>query len=110
MPKIDEITLVLIVAVLAMIIGVHNKTNTQKEIDAEKLSYIITDNHDLSFASDGIINQNKLKDIQKMNYEELKNYLNVKNDFCIYIEDGNGNIILAKGSSKLNRDGIYCRE
>ena len=108
--KIDELMLVLIVAVIVMIAFSYNKTNASKGNEAEKITEIISDNHGLSFANNGVIDESKLKEIQNMDYKEFKKSLNVKNDFCIYIEDGNGNIILSKGSSKLNKDGIYCRE
>ena len=67
------------------------------------------DDHDLSFASGGVVNSDKLALIQKMDYDHLKDYLNVNSDFCLYLEDEKGEIILAKGSSKLNQDGLSCR-
>ena len=107
--KIDEVTLVLIVALIAMVVSINNKVNEPK-MEAEKITEIILDEHEISFANNGIINEAKLKEIQDMNYKEFKKSLNAKNDFCIYIEDVNGNIILAKGSSKLNEDGLHCKE
>ena len=107
--KIDEITFVLIVAFIAMIVGIYNKTS-KPEMEAGKITEVILDNHAISFASNGVIDENKLSQIRNMDYKEFKSYLNAKNDFCIYIEDGNGNIILAKGSSKLGNEGMHCRE
>lgn len=106
--KIDELMLVLIVAAISMIAVVYDKTGT-KETEAEKITNMILDNHGISFASNGVVNENKLREIQKMDYGDFKRYFDVKNDFCIYIEDENGGIILAKGSEKLNGDGIPCR-
>ena len=112
--KIDEITLVLIVVFIALVIGVYTKGTKMNSkpgiMEAEKITEIIMDNHKISFASNGIIDKNKLKRIQSMSYEEFKKSLSINNDFCILLEDTNGNIILSKGSSKLNSDGIYCRE
>lgn len=108
--NIDEITLVLIVAVLALIVSIAGYDNKAKRLNAPELTEIILDDHVVSFASNGIIDENKLKEIQSMKYEDIKNSLKIKNDFCIYIEDENGNIILAKGSTKLNEDGLYCKE
>ena len=107
--KIDEIMLVFIVAVLAMIVSIYYKAN-ESVMDAEKITGLILDNHDVSFATNGIIDENKLREIQLMDYKDFKNSLNAKNDFCIYIEDEDGNIILSKGFSGLSKDGIYCRE
>lgn len=108
--KIDEITLILIVVIISIIVVVYNKLNEPKEMEAEKITEIILDEHGVSFANGSIINENKLKEIKKINYNDFKKSLNVKNDFCIYLEDENGNIILIKGSSKLSRDGLYCTE
>ena len=108
--KIDELTLVLIVAVIAIIVSIYEQNKEINMIDAEKITAMILDDHDISFANNGIVDENKLKQIQNMDYKELKDSLNVKNDFCIYLEDENGNVILAKGSSKLNKDGLFCEE
>ena len=111
--KIDEITLVLIVVFIALIIGVYNKIpyeNQTRIMEAEKITEIILDNHKISFASNGVIDESKLREIRSMSYESFKKSLSIDNDFCILLEDANGNIILSKGSSKLNKDGIYCRE
>ena len=107
--KIDEIALVLIVAFVAMAVGISDKTS-KPEMGAEKITEIILDDHEISFANDGVIDENKLRQVQNMDYKEFKNHLNARNDFCIYIEGVNGNIILAKGSSKLSKDQLRCRE
>lgn len=109
--KVDEITLVLIVAFIAIMISFSNqRKNKHNEMEAEEITELILDDHGLSFASGGIVDENKLKEIQNMHYYDFKNSINAKNDFCIYIEDENGNIILAKGAPKLSRDGLFCRE
>ncbi|MBI3034980.1 hypothetical protein HYY71_01535 [Candidatus Woesearchaeota archaeon] len=79
-------------------------------MEAEKITGMILDDHSISFANNGIIDENKLREIKSIGYDDFKEMLKVKNDFCIYIEDGNGNVILSKGSSKLGKDGIFCRE
>ncbi len=99
--KIDEIALVLIVAIIAIIFSISNKSNEPSKMEAERITAMLLDDHGISFASGGVIDENKLKGIQNMDYLDFKNSLKAKNDFCIYIEDENGNIILAKGSSKL---------
>lgn len=107
--KIDEITLVLIVAIIAMIASVY-KNDGMENVEAEKLTEMILDDHTVSFANNGIVDQDKLMQVQSMGYDELKKSLRAKNDFCIHLEDENGNVILAKGSSKLNGDGLHCTE
>ena len=108
--KIDEIALVLIVAVIAIIVSFYDKNAHPDRIEAEKITEIILDNHDISFATGGVVDQNKINEVQGMPYSKLKNFFNAKNDFCIYLEDGDGNVLLAKGSSKLSQDGMACKE
>ena len=108
--KIDEMMLVFVVAILAIIVSVYDHNKNPQGIEAEKITGLIFDNHDISFANNGVINAAKLNKVQGMNYKELKTYLNAKNDFCIYIRDGNGSVILAKGSSRLRIDGLSCNE
>ena len=112
--KIDEITLVLIVVFIALIVGIYNKQssvrNNAKFMEAERITEIILDHHKVSFATNGVIDESKLKEIQGMSYENFKKSLSINSDFCIVIEDINGNVILSKGSSRLNNDGIYCME
>ena len=106
--KIDELILVLIVAFIALFISFYDKAN-EPEIHAEKITEMIL-NDDLGLASNGIVDESKLRKIQNTKYESLKKSFNAKNDFCMYIEDENGNIILAKGSAKLSQDGLFCSE
>ena len=107
--RIDEIVLVLIVVVIIMIVSVYEQNKSQT-IEAEKITGLLLDDHALSIANNGVVDKNKLQEVQNMNYEEFKDNLNVKKDFCIYIEDEKGNIILAKGSPKFTGDGVPCRE
>lgn len=108
--KIDEITLVLIVAIVTMVASIYDKLNKPTEMEAEKITDMILDDHDISFANNGVVDENKLKEIRNMDYADFKKSLKAKNDFCVYIEDENGNVILVKGSGKLNGDGLNCRE
>ena len=101
---------ILIVAFIFLAIGLYGKFKQPKENEAEKITKMIFDEHSISFVSDGVIDEKKLKEIQNMDYYDVKKYFNTKNDFCIYIEDGNGNILLAKGSSKLSENGLNCKE
>ena len=106
--KIDEITLVLIVAVIIIVISISQKSN-QAASDAKNIMKVVLDDNSVALPNSFVIGQKELEKIQGMDYEQLKKYLNMKNDFCLYVEDENGNIIFAKGSSKLSRDGIYCK-
>ncbi|MBI2657334.1 hypothetical protein HYX08_01420 [Candidatus Woesearchaeota archaeon] len=106
--KVDEIILVLIVALIALAVSVLDKAN-KPEMEAKKIKDMLLDDHEISMAAKGVIEESRLSQIRDMGYDDLKNSLGAENDFCIYIEDENGNIILAKGSSKLGMDGMACR-
>ena len=108
--RIDEIVLLLIIAVLAIVVSFYSKRSEPKQLDAEKITGLLMDDHAVSFASNGIVNEYKLQEFKKMDYISLKNTLQVKNDFCVYLVDENGNIIFVKGSSKFNANGIVCKE
>lgn len=108
--RIDEITLVLAVAVVAIAVSVYSKLSEPDGTEAEKLTAVILGHSLTVSANGGIVDENKLREIKKMNYNEFKKSLNIEKDFCIYIEDEKGGILLAKGSSKLKEDGINCSE
>ena len=42
-----------------------------------------------------------------MDYDSLKKSFKASRDFCIYIEDEKGNILLSKSAPSLNKDG-FC--
>ena len=48
-----------------------------------------------------------------MDYDDLKDSMNIKNEFCVYFEDENGNIvegIKTIGSDKIEVNGKPCGE
>lgn len=113
--KIDEVVWVFIVVVIVMLISVYEQ-NKPKTMEAEKITGLLLDDHALSIAYNGIVDKNKLQEIQSMDYEEFKKMLRIEGDVCIYIEDENGNIILindsyrAIGSPDINITGIPCSQ
>lgn len=62
------------------------------------------------------INISKVNELKNLSYEELKQRLRVEGDFCIYIEDENGNLVLINnsykgiGSSSINISGTPCSQ
>ena len=107
--KIDEIMLVLIVVFIATFVNIYAKVK-EPDMEAEKITAMILDDHKVSFANGNVIDESKLNEIKDMDYGDFKNSLKAKSDFCVYIEDGDGNVILSKGSSRFNGDGLSCRE
>ena len=109
--KIDEIALVFIVAVVVIIVSIYDKVNQPvSSLEAEKIAEVILNGNVIGLVNGGKINVIKLQEIQNLEYDDLKRLLNAKRDFCLYIEDENGNIILSKGATMFNDDGISCKE
>lgn len=106
--RIDEIILIAVVIVVAVAVGFYDKSQKAEYVEAEKIISIVLDGGDLGFANNGTIDEAKIREIEGMDYRELKQKLNAKRDFCVYIEDEKGNVVLAIGSPKLNSDGLSC--
>lgn len=52
--------------------------------------------------------ERKVKELRKMDYEEIKDILGLKQDFCIFFEDISGNIVnIADIGSGIGSDKIY---
>lgn len=111
--KIDELWLVLIVVIFILFISVITQKN-ELEREAENILNELTNDNSYSFAQDNVIHEEKLEKVSDMGYIELKNNLNIKNDFCIYFEDENGNLVEVKdglksiGSDVIEINGEPC--
>jgi len=63
---------------------------------------------------DGIIvNETKLENLLEMDYSEIKKKIRIKNEFCFFLEDSNGDVIYIKdelgiGSDKINISKVPC--
>jgi len=70
----------------------------------------------LSIVSEQEINITKIGELKNLNYDELKSQLRVEGDFCIYIEDEKGNLVMINdsyrgvGSSNINISGVPCSQ
>jgi len=107
--KIDEIILVFVVLVIIIVVSVQGKDKQAQKADPEKIINLVLKDSNLD---NGIIvlDSKKLNDLQGMDYNAIKKILNIQDDFCMYIQDGEGSVILVKGSRKLSEDGIKCQE
>ncbi|MBI2558940.1 DUF1933 domain-containing protein [Candidatus Woesearchaeota archaeon] len=62
------------------------------------------------------VSVSKLNDLKNMDYDELKKRLKVSGDFCIYIEDEKGNLVVINNSFKgigaptIGLDGTPCSQ
>ena len=108
--------LLLIIAVFAIIKSAIAPQASSLEQDADIAIAKLTGGHEeIGLLSSNEIDTEKLVMLEKMDYNEVKGMLGVKNDFCIYFEDEDGN--LAKianinpgiGSAKVYINGKPCR-
>lgn len=62
------------------------------------------------------INLSRLNELKNLSYDELKRRLRIEGDFCIYIEDEKGNLVLMNnsykgiGSPDINLSGTPCSQ
>lgn len=81
--------------------------------DAEIVLDKLTNGKISLLRSDELI-ESEIENLDKMDYQEIKNLLGVKNDFCIYFEDISGNAVridnlnLGIGSNKISINGEPC--
>ena len=79
------------------------------------LGNIATEDSDVRITeTEGIaVDEAKLEDLLEMEYSEIKKKIRVKNEFCIYLEDDEGNVIPIQdqsgvGSGKIKIGGEGC--
>ncbi|GEM_PF-2870370 len=101
--KNNKVLVSLVLILAAFLITVVFKYNKNSESDAEKIT------ETLLLPGGKVIDGQKLEQINKMDYSDIKKSLNARDDFCLYMEDESGNVVLAKGASSLSRDGLKCK-
>ena len=88
------ILLLLIISIFIIIKAALNPQIPNLEQEANIVLAKLTDgNEDISLLSSDQINIEKLKMLNNMEYDDVKNTLGVKSDFCIYFEDATGDIV-----------------
>lgn len=79
-----------------------------KQIASDEYLYKIVDGNEL--------NASRLGQLKNISYDELKRMLRINGDFCIYIEDEQGNLVLINdsyrgiGSPNINLSGVPCSQ
>ena len=62
------------------------------------------------------INISKIEEVKNLTYEELKKRLRIQSDFCIFLENENGELVLLNnsyrgiGASSINLSGTPCSQ
>lgn len=121
-----DVTLAVIIFIAAFFVIYTIAANrTASSIDdlareAERISKeAASENSSISLVEDSQLNQVKIEDLIGQDYDEIKKKLRVENEFCIYVEDEEGNLIFLNksetenvtgiGSPNINISGIACR-
>ena len=105
---IGVIIFMLVIAIFyALLSSKHSSVVPGLDDDARLVTAKLSGNDisSLGLIKDGIVNQERYDELCDMPYDELKAELGVENDFCIYFEDADGNV-LPCGSSSPQRAGI----
>jgi hypothetical protein len=117
-----DIALAVVIFILTTItfFSFSNSDNSRKLSVVESESHYIlehakTENSPLQIVNNQEVDQVKLQQFASTDYDELKKLAGVKNDFCIFFEDEDGNVVLIGnskgiGSSKINVSGTPCTE
>ena len=108
------IIFLLILAIYAIIRSTISPADLTKE--AKIVLDILTDeNTAISLLEANVLIEDKIIELEQMDYGEIKNILGVQNDFCVFFEDISGNLVkiddigFGIGSSKIYINGQPCR-
>jgi len=114
--------LILMVIVILNTSFTQRETNyqlNQKKANLESEAKMVLEalsngNTEISFTSQEGLIENKVINFNKLEYDEVKRTLGIKNDFCIFFEDITGNIVKidniqsGRGSDKIYINGKPC--
>lgn len=88
--------------------------------EAERVSKEATSqSSSLSIVNGKALNETKMQNLLEQNYSDIKKKIRIENEFCIYFEDEEGNLInftdvlgdsaSGIGSQEINISGVPCR-
>jgi hypothetical protein len=92
------------------------KASNLKEEASLVIRQIGSEDTSVSIVEGNEINLSRLNELKNLSYDELKRRLRIGGDFCIYIEDENGNLVLINnsyrgiGSPDINLSGTPCSQ
>ena len=106
------IVLLLILALFVILKTAFTPQKTEAEIVLSKLT---DGNTKVSLTESDELIEEKIKNLDQMDYDEIKNIIGVKNDFCIFFEDSSGDLVKIDGinpyigSNKIYINGYPCK-
>ena len=105
--------------IYALLMSRDKDNSTPLRIESEVIATKLASDPTLAVATDNQLNIGKLSTMTGMDYNSLRSQLGVKNEFCIYLEDDQGNLVyiingtnkytgIGAGSDELNISGTPC--
>ena len=105
--------------IYALLMSKDKDTSTPLRIESEVIATKLATDPLLAVATDNQLDAAKLSTMTGVDYETLRNEMGVKNEFCIYLEDDQGNLVyiingtnkytgIGSGSADLNISGTPC--
>lgn len=94
------------------------ETKSKAELEEEAIGILKTitnENTQIGILDSNGIVEEKIENLNRMDYDDIKSLFKVKNDFCIFFEDTTGNIAHINGvtsgigSGKIYVNGKPCR-
>lgn len=104
--------IVLTIGLLRAIITPETDLAEEAEIVLERLT---NGDEEIRLLSSNTLLEEKVENLNQMDYDEVKAIFGVKSDFCIYFEDVTGNLIkidgvgFGIGSDKIHINGQPCK-
>ena len=77
------------------------------------LENVVSEDSDVGIMDGSVVNETKLQQLLGKDYDTIKEKMRVGSEFCIFLEDENGNVIYISGepgigSNKINISDIPC--
>jgi len=110
------VIIILFVLIRTIVAPTAKITKNDLAEEAEIVLGTLTDGSaDVSLIKSNELIEDNVVRLDQMSYDEIKNILGVKNDFCIYFEDITGNVVRIDdinsriGSGKIYINGEPCK-
>ncbi|MBI2657335.1 hypothetical protein HYX08_01425 [Candidatus Woesearchaeota archaeon] len=92
------------------------KAGTLKEEASSLVRQVASGESNIRIVDNNQINISKFNELKNLSYDDLKSALKISGDFCIYLEDEKGNLVLINnsykgiGSPNINLSGTPCSQ
>ena len=106
------IALVIFIGTIFVFYSIFSGSEETKTAELEDEASIVLDNiasedSEVRITDGVVVNETKLAELLGMEYSEIKKKIRVKNDFCFFLEDEDGNIIyIEAGKPGIGSDKI----